>query len=496
MRDAYDRQIIGGSTEMLQNLTPQQLRALELLGQIAGTEKAVSSTPTTTYGHGIGGLFSAPGLDQILMSSLPLPRTGLQARLSLQPSVYTHPLYGIVTGQTATSGSEPTAICDDAPTAGLLKLCSQTAPFGLFQRSSRVFEVGRAGQVTNRGESLDFRIVGLPNTDSPNMPTIPGANFGQAAQTEVVKALFELGVAWIRDFARKVYTGNTTNNTSGGYKEYYGLDVLLNTGYRDAETGTACAAADSIVVSFGGANISTNGSDANKIVRTITNIFRRLNINAQFVGLAPLEIAISMRPNLFYELTEVWPIAYHTYRNTISTSSQTTFNNGKDLTDMRDAMREGSYLLIDGKQVEVVQDDAIAETGNFAAGAFRSDIYFVPMTVLGGTPVTYMEYYKYDQPNGSMDMARAFGADGFYFTSDDGRFMWHRKPPTNWCVQMQARTEPRLVVRTPYLGARLTNVNYTPLAHERDVFTSDTYFVNGGKTDRLGYGPSYYSPTS
>jgi len=42
----------------------------------------------------------------------------------------------------------------------------------------------------------------------------------------------------------------------------------------------------------------------------------------------------------------------------------------------------------------------------------------------------------------------------------------------------------------------LTNVNYTPLAHERDVFTSDTYFVNGGKTDRLGYGPSYYSPTS
>jgi hypothetical protein len=39
-------------------------------------------------------------------------------------------------------------------------------------------------------------------------------------------------------------------------------------------------------------------------------------------------------------------------------------------------------------------------------------------------------------------------------------------------------------------------VAYTPLQHERDWATSGYYFANGGKTDRLGYGPSFFSETS
>jgi hypothetical protein len=74
--------------------------------------------------------------------------------------------------------------------------------------------------------------------------------------------------------------------------------------------------------------------------------------------------------------------------------------------------------------------------------------------------------------------------------------MWHRKPPTNFCVQMLAKTQPRLMLLTPHLAARLTNIQYTPVQHQRDPFTDGTYFVDGGRTDYIGFGPSYYSPTA
>jgi len=162
---------------------------------------------------------------------------------------------------------------------------------------------------------------------------------------------------------------------------------------------------------------------------------------------------------------------------------------------MRDSMRTGQYLMIDGQRVDVILDDAIAETEP-VAGVFSSTIYFVPLTVLGNVPVTYLEHFNYDAPGAAMDAARVFAPDGSYYSSDSGRFLWHRKPPTNFCVQFLAKTEPRLLLLTPHLAGRLTNVRYSPLMHERGSFTNDGYFVDGGRTDRLGYGPSFYSPTS
>lgn len=63
---------------------------LNRLGQIvlrqlgagdASRTKAVSSTPTTTYGHGPGGLFSNSALERPIFSAMVLPRTGLQNML-------------------------------------------------------------------------------------------------------------------------------------------------------------------------------------------------------------------------------------------------------------------------------------------------------------------------------------------------------------------------------------------------------------------------------
>lgn len=483
-------------------------QALVALAQQGGSPafKAVSSTPRTSgYGHGPYGLLSAPGLSRDLMNAMLLPYTGLASRLPSYPSNDGYPLYGIITGQTAGSGSNPTGVCDDPPNAGLLKLCTQSAVFGRYSLQTPVIDVDRVGLGTNRGEFMDQQLIGNPfsvsgvENTAPTTPT--GMNINNALNNEISKVFFELSVDWVRRYGPLLYTGNPANNTSGGgYKEYRGLDGLINTGYRDAETGTACAAADSILANFASANVTTANTN---IVQLMTSTYRRLKINARGMGLWPVKWVIVMREALFYELTQTWACTYATFRCSnvggFSTSQVNSISNDSVMQlrqDMRGNMetRTGQYLLIDDERVEVLFDDFVAETA-LANGAFNSSIYFIPLTVIGGRAVTYFEYLNYDAPNGALAAARALAPGDSYMATDGGRFLWHRKPPTNFCVQALVKTEPRLILRTPYLAARITNVAYTPLAHERDWNTSGYYFANGGATSR-GVAPSYYSPNA
>lgn len=451
------------------------------------------SAVTSVYGHGSGGLFSMPGLSKPVFSAMLLPDVGLASRLPTRPSRDQNPLYGIFTGVTATTGDEPSDACDDPPTAGLSKLCMHTFVFGRFARQTRAFDIDRMGLITNRGEFLDLELMNNPfdvPPQNPAVPTLP-TNAADVLRSESAKAVFELGVSMARDSAKELYTGNPTNN-SGARQYYYGLDILINTGYRDAESGQACPAADSIVQSFNNNRIDLAPT---QIVTVITYMLRNLRYISQRVGLDPATWVLTMRFGAFYELSQVWPLAYYTTGNTVQTAAAPLFNNGEAMVKLRDDMRENNYLLVDGKKVPVIIDEAITETTP-AAGVFSSTIYFVPLTVLGGTPVTFMEHINYDAPMGAMEAASVMAPDGSYRTSDGGRFLWHRKPPQNFCVQMVAKTQPRLLLLTPHIAGRLTNVRYAPYLHERGSFTDDGYFANGGRTDRLGYPPSLYSPTS
>lgn len=480
--------------------------AKEMIAHLGNVREknVVGSTPTTTYGHGPGGLFSYPGKERPVFSAMILPRMGLQSVLPVRPSRDANPIYDIFTGVTASSGSEADGPCDDPPTAGLSKICSHSFVFGRRARQSRVFELDRMGLWTNRGEMGDQQFLGNPfqGAQTPQNPTLP--NFGgmsSVLRSEVGKAMFELGVAFMRDTARDVFTGNPSNNSAGGgNKYYYGLDILINTGYQDAVTKQLCPAADSIIHSMGNAAVETNGAT---YVAWLTNIYRRVRYVASETGLDPAQWAFVMRWSLFYQLTEVWPCAYSTYRcfnaGTFNASNP-MFTDSQVMIAQRDAMRgdmynrTGQYLLIDGERVPVIIDDGITETV-VAGASFRSSIYLVPLTVLGGTSVLYWEYLSYDMPNGAMEAARALAPEGFYSTSDNGRFLWHKKPPNNYCVQVMAKVEPRLILLTPQIAARITNVQYTPLAHERDWDTASSYYVDGGRTDYIGYGPSFWPPT-
>jgi hypothetical protein len=485
-------------------MLPQAIDYKQLAEQVVlqAATKAVSSTPSATYGHGPEALYSSPGLDQQVFNAMILPHLGVQGKIPFRTTNVTDPNYGILTGVTATSGSNPTGECDDPKIAGLAKLCQQSAPLGRYSLQTKVYSIEHFGEQTNRGEFLDLNLIGAPFQNT-GVPTSPGGQTAQSAlRTETGKAMFEFAASWGREFAKQFYNGSPSNNTAnGGYKEPNGLETLVNTGYRDAETGVACPAADSIVEDFSNANITTASAD---IVGLIQDIFFRLRHIGARAGLGRIKWCMSMPYGMFYRLSEVWAYYYQSRAlDALTFNSEFEVNiDGTYATNTRDSYRgnletrTGQFLMVDGQRIDVILDDAIPET-EVNPGQFAGDIYILPLTVLGGTPVLYREFFNFNSPNGAREGSQLFAPGDTYYTTDGGAYLWHKKPPTNYCVQLMTLERSRTVLRTPYIAARIQNVLWSPITeHERSPFTDSDYFVNGGKTDRAGYGPSFFSPTS
>lgn len=469
-----------------------------------------SSTPGGNYGHGPGGLFANPALSQGLFSAVVAqPYSGIQFALPVRTTVYENPLDGIITGVTASSGSNATGVCDDPPSAGFMKLCEQSYPLGRLSLQTTVYDYSRGTRFNSRGEHNDFQVFGGPLANAANnplVPTLPSA-IGAATDSEVAKIMFAFAVNWSTRFAPLIYTGNpVSNNTAGGgYKEFWGLQKLINTGYQDAQTGQACPAADSIVRSFGNQIIGPGSTAAinTAITNGITATYFELITRAGQTNMNPVQWVLTMPYSLFYALTEIWPIMYQTVGATTIPTGSTNFVSASEQVKMRDDMRgdlsqrTGQYLLILGQKVPVILDDANPET-RVAGDNFSASMYFVPL-MAAGQMVTYLEFFDYNaanvqQADGTLTMPQQFR------TTDGGKYLLHMKPAQNFCVQMLAVAEPRLKLRTPYLAARIDNVGYS---HLPNVLTGDptspSFYRDGGRVNYTGYqpqSPSYFPPTT
>ncbi len=120
-----------------------------------------SPSPTTNLMHGPGGIFGVSGLDQNLFSTRVRP-TGLLEMLPAFGVNIMQPLVGYLTGFTAADTAQADAVCDDPPNAGDIKSGTLTATFGRVSYKSADLEVNRIGQVINRGEFTDLRVVNDP----------------------------------------------------------------------------------------------------------------------------------------------------------------------------------------------------------------------------------------------------------------------------------------------------------------------------------------------
>lgn len=455
-----------------------------ILGQLQTTRKDAGSTPSAYYGHGPSGLFSQPGIDQNIVASFGLPNLGLEAFLPKYVGVYASPVFEILTGITAATGTQPTTPCADCIQPGQLKVCNQVIPFGQECMDSQVLEITRAGELINRSEMLDYTLASDPF--GSNMARALPVNPRDALRSESKKKILEMMTEWPRSYGRRLYTGNPANTAgnTGGNLEYNGLDILINTGYRDAFTGVACPSADSLVRASGNLNVLTNGSTA---VSYITEILRYLRKTADDTGNGQIKHVLAMRYGLFIALTEVWPCNYLSYRCAEQvTDANTDINvDGQAAAALREQMRQGRYLLVDGYQVPVITDDAIAETQPIGE-TYQSDIYFVPVGQIGDRAATYLEYF--DLGNANLSEVMSDFAPGQYKVTPDGRWIINYKPAYNWCVQIGIRTLKRIVLRTPFLAARLTGLRYsfTLNLHERTWFgdltgSDSSFYTDGGQ---------------
>jgi hypothetical protein len=445
--------------------------------------------PIGPYVHGPGGLFGVRGLERDVISTHTQFTGSLGEMIPIRASVDQTPLFPYITGFLRSDQQEKNAVCDNPPSANNFKTCIQTTVFGRKEFKTRQVEINRIGQRINRGEFLDLQIVNGPLVEQ--MGGLMQNFFGLANQQsvlagrEMVARMIEMGVAFQRWYCPTVYTGNPTNNSAGGgYQEFSGLDLLISRTKVDAISGTACPSLYSDVKDFGYRQVDSTADP--DLVKTITTMMRILNRKAEQQGMSPADIRIVMREPMFYAITEIWPCRYISYRCSVIDGANIDPIPSLDAMQavrMRDEMRSGKYLLIDGRQVPVIVDDCImednrADNNNIPIGGFASDIYFVPFSARGGTIGTlYWEYYDY-RADVLPDIAGIRG--GQFFWSDNGAFLWGLKAPDNWCLEVIAKTEPRLILRTPQLAGRLTNIVYVPLQHVDDPLPSQDYHVNGG----------------
>ena len=473
-----------------QALTLGRALLAALGGSVPMAQKAAPGTPDASYMHGLGGLFATPAIERPVFSAMLLPQAGLQSQLPLVASDFDYPNYAIMTGLTATSGTDPSAACGTYPEIGNLKRVVTQLPFGRRGRATQVIDITRLGRIRDRGESVDLQFIGNAfdrdgvNASVPSLPGMQGS--GNVLNDEISAQLFKLGAGMARDFARDLYTATPFSNPSPDpqsmTKYYYGLQSLVNTGYKDAQAGQLAPAADSLVRSFGNANISIAGAAGPAFVKELVYQARYLYRKAEQIGYGGTAVdwAWVMRPSMFYEVTAVWPCSYYTNRCTSTDTGNTNFTDAKALTEMRDEMRTGNFLWVDGRKIPVILDEAMPET-EIGNGVFTSDIFYLPLKV-DGIPTLYMEYFKYDKAIAAARTAYGPGAQVYFDVTDNGRFLVSKLTPTGTCIQFQAQFETRLVLRTPFLASRTTNVRYTPLIHEAEPFTTSSYFANGGIT--------------
>jgi len=463
--------------EQLAGIMQQQADILEKLATKESGQhtKAPANFGTYTELHGLGSLWGRSSVERDVITSHMNPTPGLASVLPLLPSVVEDPRFGALTGYTATTGSEAATPCADAP-QGYVKACNLTAQFGRIARDTQTIDWDRVALRRNRGDFSDLmlrgQVLGMTNLSPLN-----------AASSDIlnVVTLSEMVIAAVnmeRALVKQVWQGSPANNNAGGgYKEFPGLDNQIATGQVDADTNTTCPGLDSDVKNFAYDAVDGSGRD---IVEYLSMLEFYLRYNATQMGLDPVSWVVVMRPELWFELSAVWPCRYLSDRCSTSAGTNPIVINDNVNVSARDAMRNGRYIDINGNRYPVIVDVGINELtnitdANVGLGQYASSIYMVPLTITGNFPVTYREHIDYRA--GARDAGYLRGNEVFW--TDDGVYSWAYED-NKWCYKLSVKSEQRIILRTPQLAGRIDAVLYEPLQHLRESDPASPYFYDGG----------------
>lgn len=443
-----------------------------------------STTPNASPLHGpypYGsqfGAFSYPGVRPERFSAMQRPRSMAKLLRPEKTELYNE-IIEVVTGQTAAGGSNATGWCAGGMLAGVLKTCQQIYPMGNFKMRSRVVPIQEVGQLRNRAD-IPGMILNNPPEDNPLIPE----TFYRLTddRSELQLQFFNLGIQIERSLGVEMWQGVVGTDTSipGWWKDFNSITSLVKTGYVDAVTGLACAAADSQVVTWN-ADVAATVAGRN-IVQAYSDVWYAAQDRAEATGLGGTTFAFVMRKEAFRALVQVWVCQYYT--NRCITSGTVGAPITTDATETRRLeleMLNGQYLLIDGTPVPVLFDEGIPiQQLGVNPRILRSDSFLLPIS-WNGRPLVRLEYF---------DMGNQYATElrtaivtqsevlnnGMYLLS---------KQESEGCVEFSISAKMRLFLEVPFLAARIDSMSYTYQADTHVANPGTTFlYVNGGVSYR------------
>lgn len=405
--------------------------------------------------------------------------------------------YGIFTGiDAATNGAVP-ATRRDKPQliAGSARIGSFKTTFGLYSITHSLEHLATIGMRHTAQELFPIRVAGNPFIDDGGLAP-SGLSSGNTINLSdpATKMQFEMFTGLIRDMAPDIYAGDGAT-VNPWKKRVYGLSGLVNTGYKDFSTPalTPMEAADSWLDDWAAAgDINSTTALAQAFFAKLTDLYVTVKDHAAVTGLDNGQRAarweMAMSPRLFRQAIYLWPVLYAKARGD---ASLVTLN--VDVGTIKreiDAMKQGKYLILDGDIVPVRTDRYLPETEN--AGIYTSDVYIVPVQVLGGANPFKAFYFNFDAPGAAGDAAvRALMGDtNTYQTLDQGRFLMIKNPMTNGARDFILLTWVMLALQTPQIAARLQNVQYSATTQLAPIDPTDPNYRGGGELSRTTATPA------
>jgi len=435
--------------------------------------------------HGPGGLFNTAGLENPFLSSVVRP-VGFGSMLPAFPTVYTDPRYGILTEIVGRGEAEPDDVCDPAPTAKMKSGTLSTA-FGRVQVATATIDLGTITQTLNNADRTDLMLMGSVLDAAESGSSFP-ANVNESnllnnsIQAEMVSASFLMGTK----VGQMFWQGDPANATAGGgYIPFRGVSGLVKTGHVDSNTGNVLPPVDSVVLDGAWGTVGIGGTY--DLVKKLRSTLNYLN-NLADATLGGATFAIAMRPEMWDAVSDVWSVLYAdelTGAVDASSASRWTLN-ADSLTASRDALRVSMQLPIGGRVYPVIADAGIKQLANaddgvnIPVGSYSSSIYILPITIGPGMPVLYWEYLDWKVTSALLAQS---GANEEVFWTDGARFLW-TMGRQKLCIDMQCRVEPRVVLRTPQLAARIDDLLVEPDMLFRDPYADNAGYVGGGEETR------------
>jgi hypothetical protein len=405
--------------------------------------------------HGPNGLFNDASVERAVVNAVP-QHMGLE--LPAFPTNQTDPIFQALTGYGDVEGSEPATKCAPGPTPGTLEVGNMMFTLGYKAFSSNTINPDELILRKDRGDTDDMQLLGQMWSQSALVES-PGT---AASNMDVLNNAFALemngiGRAFSRWIADVKWTGDPAGATAG-YAEPKGFDLLIATGYIDPVTSLANPVLDSEVLDFGLQDIVTGTND---IYQYMSHMEYVLYEKAERTGLNPVTWQIAMAPQVWHEITRVWPTLAYTENSVVIPTGSANNVDGRSLYEERLRLLRAQQLIINGRVYNVAVDDGIVTDTTTAPGSLDSSIYFIPMTILGGQyPATYWEYLDYRLIGAEI---RSPITNKLRFWTDDGRYKWSVDERLG-CFTVHAHMQPRLVLRTPQLAGRIDDVRITPMA--------------------------------